>query len=183
LGNVTAEIGDVYSLGYPDGAFDVVHAHQVLQHLSDPIAALREMRRVTRPGGLVAARDADYAAMTWYPKDDRLDRWLEIYRTVARSNNAEPDAGRQLLAWAYEAGLSQVDSSASVWCFADAETRGWWSELWAERMTESPVAVQAIAESVSTIEELAEVAAGFRAWTTYRDSWFAVLHGEILATV
>ncbi len=68
-GNVRFEPGDVYRLGYADGTFDVVHAHQVLQHLADPAAALREMRRVARPGGLVAARDGDYGGMLWYPDD------------------------------------------------------------------------------------------------------------------
>ena len=48
-------VGDVYQLDFPDDSFDVVHAHQLLQHLTDPVAALREMRRVCRPGGLVAA--------------------------------------------------------------------------------------------------------------------------------
>ena len=61
------------------------------------------------PGGIVAARDADYAAMTWYPADPRLDRWLEIYRAVAHANGAEPDAGRRLLAWAHAAGAAEVD--------------------------------------------------------------------------
>ena len=75
--DLTAEIGNVYALAYADDSFDVAHAHQVLQHLSDPVAALVEMRRVVRSGGLVAARDADYAAMTWYPADPRLDRWLD----------------------------------------------------------------------------------------------------------
>src|SRR6476620_1118472 len=65
-------LGDVYALDHPDGEFDVSHAHQVLQHLTDPVAALAEMRRVTRPGGLVAVRDADYAAMTWYPANAGL---------------------------------------------------------------------------------------------------------------
>ncbi|HEX4218534.1 MAG TPA: methyltransferase domain-containing protein, partial [Acidimicrobiales bacterium] len=67
--NVTFRVGDVTHLELEDGSFDVVHAHQVLQHLPDPVAALREMRRVCRPGGIVAARDADYAAMTWFPED------------------------------------------------------------------------------------------------------------------
>ena len=68
-GRITAEVGNVYALAYADDSFDVAHAHQVLQHLSDPVAALIEMRRVVRSGGVVAARDADYAAMTWYPTD------------------------------------------------------------------------------------------------------------------
>ena len=67
--NVRFETGDVYHLGFEDGTFDVVHAHQVLQHLSDPVAALTEMRRVCRPGGLVAARDGDYGGFFWFPED------------------------------------------------------------------------------------------------------------------
>jgi len=71
--NVSFRTGDIYALDYEDASFDVVHAHQVLQHLTDPVAALRELRRVARPGGLVAVRDADYAAMTWHPPSPGLD--------------------------------------------------------------------------------------------------------------
>src|SRR4030095_10207212 len=59
-------------------SLDVVHAHQLLQHISDPVAALKEMRRVVRPGGIVAARDSDYATFTWHPHDDRLTRWVAV---------------------------------------------------------------------------------------------------------
>ena len=52
LPQVRFAVGDALRLDASDGAFDVVHAHQVLQHLADPVAALREMRRVTRPGGM-----------------------------------------------------------------------------------------------------------------------------------
>jgi len=180
--NLTFTVGDVYELDFPDAAFDVVHAHQVLQHLADPVAALREMRRVARPGGVIAARDADYAAMTWYPDEPRLDRWSEIYHRAARNNGAEPDAGRRLLAWANRVGFAEVRATASVWCYADDESRAWWSELWARRMTESPVAHQAVDEGIATAEELAAVAAGWRAWgASGADAWFLVPHGEILA--
>src|ERR687893_252687 len=80
----TAENSAAYELPFDDGAFDFVHAHQLLQHLSDPVAALREMRRVCRPGGVVAARDADYAAMTWFPASEGIDRWSSLYRRLAR---------------------------------------------------------------------------------------------------
>lgn len=182
LTNVTPMVGDVYALEAADDSFDVVHAHQVLQHLADPVAALVEMGRVTRPGGVIAARDADYSAMTWYPPEPRLDRWNEIYHAAARNNGAEPDAGRRLLAWANEAGLTGVRATATAWCYADDQTRAWWSDLWARRMTESPVATQAIEDGLATTDDLAELAAGWRAWgASGPDAWFSVLNGEILA--
>jgi SAM-dependent methyltransferase len=183
VGNVTFSVGDAYRLDHPDGSFDVVHAHQLLQHLSDPVAALAEMRRVCAPGGWIAARDADYAAMTWFPRDPRLDRWLEVYRQVAHGNGAEPDAGRRLLSWARAAGLEDVTGSASVWCYADAEDRAWWGGLWAERVTSSALADQAVSGGLATAGELDGMADAWRSWARQDDGWFAVLHGEVLARV
>ena len=132
---VTFAVGDVYALEAADGSFDVVHAHQVLQHLTDPVAALREMARVCRPGGLVAVRDVDHATVTWFPADEGLDRWLDLYYRVARRNEAEPDAGRRLLAWAHAAGLREVTASTSSWCYATPAEREWWGNSWAGRAT------------------------------------------------
>ena len=114
---VTFEVGDVYALAADDDSFDVVHAHQVLQHLTDPVAALREMARVCRPGGVIAVRDVDYGAFVTFPADDGLDRWLDLYHRVARRNEAEPDAGRRLLSWAHAAGLRDVVATTSSWCY------------------------------------------------------------------
>jgi SAM-dependent methyltransferase len=177
---VEVRVGDAYAIDLPDDSVDVVHAHQVLQHVADPVAVLREMARVCRPGGLVAARDADYAAMTWAPADPRLDRWLEIYRATARANAAEPDAGRRLLGWAHAAGLTDVTATASTWCFATPEDRQWWGSLWADRTTGPSYGQHAVAAGLTDAAELAAVADGFRAWAEQPDGWFVVVHGEIL---
>src|SRR4029453_7383842 len=123
--NLQLLVGDANHLSFADASFDVVHAHQLVQHLTHPVTALEEMRRVCVPGGLVAIRDADYSAMTWHPPSAALTRWLELYQQVARSNGGEPDAGRRLLGWAHAAGFSDVDSSASAWCFAKPVDIAW----------------------------------------------------------
>jgi len=173
-------VGDVSQLAFDDASWDIVHAHQLLQHVSDPVAALKEMRRVVRPGGIVAARDSDYATFTWYPHDDRLTRWLDLYQEIARANGGEPNAGRHLLAWALEAGFSQVQPSASSWCFATPEERGWWGGLWADRITNSAIAQQAQREHRARSEELTSIADAWRAWAAAPDGWFALIHGEVI---
>lgn len=172
--------GDVYHLQFRDASWDIVHAHQLLQHLADPVAALSEMRRVVRPGGVVAVRDSDYAAFAWYPRDGRLERWLALYQEIARANGGEPDAGRHLLSWARRAGFNAIVPSASAWCFATPSDRAWLGETWAERMTISAIAQQAIREGRATADELAGIAEAWRSWSRQPDGWLAILHGEIL---
>ncbi|MCL7428314.1 class I SAM-dependent methyltransferase [Streptomyces sp. YS415] len=180
LGNVGFAVADVHALDYPDDTFCVVHAHQVLQHVGDPVRALREMARVTRPGGYIAVRDSDYAAMTWYPASPGMDDWLDLYRRVARANGGEPDAGRRLKAWALAAGLEDITATSATWTFASPEERAWWSGLWADRTLASAYADRALEGGHATEERLRAVSAAWRAWGEQADGWFSVLHGEIL---
>ncbi|MBM3675349.1 MAG: methyltransferase domain-containing protein [Actinobacteria bacterium] len=179
--NVAFAVGDVYALDFDDDRFDVVHAHQVLQHLTDPVAALGETRRVLRDGGLLAVRDSDYAAFAWAPDDPRLDRWNELYHHVTARNGAEADAGRYLLGWVRRAGFSDVAVSSSTWTFAEPESRAWWGELWADRCLHSGLAEQALAYGLSDRAELETLAAAWREWATHPDACIAVLHWEVLA--
>ncbi len=180
--NVEFRVGDLFHLDVAPGSFDVVHAHQVLQHIADPVGALRAMRTYCAPDGVVAARDGDYAAMTWYPASPGIDRWLDVYSQAARANGGEPDAGRWLLSWAHAAGFSQVMPSASAWCYATPTDRAWWGDLWAERTTATTLADQAIARGFATREELDAMGDAWRRWAAEPDGWFAVLHGEVLCT-
>jgi ubiquinone/menaquinone biosynthesis C-methylase UbiE len=180
LGNVEFAVADVHALNYPDNTFCVVHAHQVLQHVGDPVQALREMYRVTKPGGFVAVRDSDYAAMAWYPPSQGMDDWLDLYRRVARANGGEPDAGRRLKSWALQAGYTDITASSSTWCYATPEERAWWSGLWADRTVASAYADRATEGGHATAGQLRAVSDAWREWGRQEDAWFSVPHGEIL---
>ncbi|GIJ67163.1 class I SAM-dependent methyltransferase [Virgisporangium ochraceum] len=181
LTTVDFAVSDVHALDFPDDTFDVVHAHQVLQHVADPVRALRELRRVCRPGGVVAVRDADYAGFTWYPRLPELDEWMALYQRTARANGGEPDAGRRLLAWAHAAGFTDVTPGGSVWCYASPEDRQWWGGLWADRILKSDLARVALASGDATEADLRRISGAWRTWAADDDGWLTILNGEILA--
>lgn len=181
--NLSFRAGNVYDLDLEDESVDVVHAHQVLQHLTDPVAALREMQRVTRPGGLIAVRDADFHAMAWYPPTPELDEWMDTYQQLARSNNAEPDAGRHLLAWAHEAGLTDVEASSSSWLYATEERSRRHADTWAERVVSSGFAEQTLERGLADRSDLERMAAGWRRWGESPDAWFLIPCGELIIRV
>ena len=174
--------GDVMALPFEDASFDVVHAHQVLQHLADPVGALAEMRRVTRPGGIVAVRDAVYSAMTWFPEPAGMEQWRSVYMATARANGGEPDAGSRLLSWARAAGFADVSASASTWCYATPADRARQSQTWAQRCLTS-FGPRAVELGLADRADLEAMAQAWRQWGASEDAWFVVVHGEVLARV
>lgn len=174
-------IGDALALEFADDSFDVTHAHQLLHHLSDPVQAIREMVRVTKPGGVVSLRECDYGGFVWWPELPKLETWRELFGSALRANGGQPDAGRRLYAWARDAtGPAPVamTATASTWCYTGADAR-WWGESWAERISASSLARQLV-EAGRTQHELDEVADEWRTWAADPDAWYSVLNAELL---
>lgn len=181
VSNCRFTVGDVHALDFADDTFDIVHAHQLLQHLRDPVAALVEMSRVVKPGGIVAVRDADYAGMTWAPDEPQIDRWMELYQQITDRNGVEANAGRYLLGWAQQAGLTDIEAGSSSWTFVDPAAREWWGGLWADRVVESGFAREVIAHGLADRAELETISEAWRAWATRPDGFFTCPHGEVIA--
>lgn len=101
--------GDGHFLPYPDGCFDIVFCHFLLLWVKSPVAVLREMKRVTRPGGaLLAMAEPDYAGRIDYPPElVPLGRWQA--ESLLRQG-ADPDAGRKLKGWFASAGILPIES-------------------------------------------------------------------------
>ena len=73
-------------------------------------------------------------------------------------------------------------ASASAWCYATDDERAWWGGLWADRVAATALGTRAVELGLATPTDLTEMADAWRTWAATPDAWFAVLHGEILAT-
>ncbi|KAL4932421.1 class I SAM-dependent methyltransferase [Aspergillus undulatus] len=178
--NVEFRVGDIHALEFDNETFDVVHVHQVLQHIADPVRALSEMRRVTKKGGVVSARESD--SFSWYPENPGIQSWLDLTTTMAKEKGGNPHPGKMIHAWAVQAGFQRVkiERSAGTWCFSTPEERQYWGESMARRMEGSGLAEGAVSGGFASKRELEAIARGWREWVGQDDGWFGVLHGQLL---
>ena len=183
--NVEFRVGDAYDPGLPGGEagasggrWDVVHAHQVLQHLDDPVAALRAWRAV---GELVAARDVVYSATTIHPASPALLQWRDLVVRLQAANGGDGDAGAKLKAWAREAGFVSIETDVETWCFETERGRAFWGGQWVERALHSAFADGTERHGLADASTRQAISDAWAAWSHDEDGWMAMLHGWILA--
>ena len=181
LTNLRFEDASVYEMPFADGSFDVVYAHQVLQHLRERPSAVREMLRVVRPGGLVAVRDVDWGTAAYWPRDRWIDRFIEVHHQAWYRNGGEPQMGRQLRALFNAAGVDDLEISAAVWCYATPDETSAWGEAYADRLLTSPMGERPVEYGFATRAEIESMAAAFRAWGTHPDATWMFIHIAALA--
>lgn len=114
VANLRFDQASIYELPYPDATFDVAVAHYVIEHVSEPVRALREMCRVLRPGGIAAVKDPYYPAFTFRPALPAMLRYEELASRVRRHNGASDDYAADLRACLLEAGFERTEAAAGI---------------------------------------------------------------------
>lgn len=118
---VSFRTDDVMELSFEDGTVDGCRADRVFQHLDDPPAALREMRRVTRGGGRIVVSDADWGTFTiTAPETD--EEITALVTDTKQTNAVSPTVGRSLYTMFQVAGLTDVAVDPINFLFTDFET-------------------------------------------------------------
>ena len=111
IANVAFQAASVYQLPYADGSFDAAFACAVLQHLAAPIAALKEIRRVLRPGGVIGIVDGSSTITFRHPTSPLLETWDKLRVLQREHNTGRSSDALQLRALLREAGFARTKAS------------------------------------------------------------------------
>jgi SAM-dependent methyltransferase len=106
--NVAFRQGDIFELPFESDTFDIVFSQTVLYHIPDHQKALAEMKRVLRPDGLVALRDAINASIMVWPEEPLVQELVRVVRLGAQRSGGNPDVGRELGTLLDAAGFDDV---------------------------------------------------------------------------
>ena len=119
--NMKSCTGDVTALPFEDDFVDVAHGHAVLMHVPDTHAALTEVRRVLRPGGLLSCRELIVASCFLDPEVDDLNSAWATFADLLSANGGHPQLGRQLKGVLQDAGFVDIEAGAEFEFFGSAE--------------------------------------------------------------
>jgi ubiquinone/menaquinone biosynthesis C-methylase UbiE len=111
--DVEYRVGDAHQLDLPDESFDVVLAHTLVSHVTDPVRVLREARRVVKRDGMVAIFDGDYASLTFSHSDPDLAKRVEETLLDLLINN--PRVMRDMPRLLRDAGLELSDATPHIY--------------------------------------------------------------------
>ncbi len=125
LSNAEFSVADVRDLPFDDGSFDVVHCNDALAYIPDTEAALNEMKRVLKSGGILGWREIimDLCMTHPDPEPRPASQAYAIFADTLAADDGHPQLGKELAGHLDQAGFTDIRMSASFETFTGPERR------------------------------------------------------------
>jgi SAM-dependent methyltransferase len=185
IDNARFEVGDAYALPFPDASFDAVFSHATLLHLGDPARALREMRRVLRPGGVAGVADPDRRLTLQEPTTPLLELFQRLFIRISEYRGGSPFYAGTLRTLLLEAGFARTEASARPMNGHGAGTLEATRRVAANHITylRGLIAPTALAEGWIDQAQLDAIEAELRAWGERPDAFSVLVFCQALGWV
>lgn len=179
--NATFHVGDVTDLPFEDSFFDMVHGHAIFTYVPDTQAAMAEVKRVLKPGGIISCREAIFRYSFQAPSFEVLDiGWLMFAELIA-ADNGHPDFGKDIRRHLVEAGFTDIRASASFNHYSTTEDiadlstaiEGWFLSAETVRAAQA----YGVAEQV----HFDRYRDALDRWKTHPGAFGAIAYGEAIA--
>ena len=180
--NATFHVGDVTKLPFADEYFDVAFCHTVLTHVPDTAAALKEAKRVLKPGGLVFSREIIVSSSFFEPGEEETRPAWNTFARLLAGNGGHPEIGKELRDHFLKAGFVDVRGSASFDSFGTPQDVGFFYQFVLDWFHAPEVVDAATKHGLATREQFDEWRNDLDEWKGTPGAFAALAFGECMAT-
>ena len=179
--NAIFHVGDVTDLPFEDGFFDVAHGHNILMHIPDTTAALAEVKRVLKPGGILGCREMIGSASFVYPDMNIIPRSWDMLADLLSADDGHPDMGRDMKDHILQAGFDNIRMSASFNTYSSPEEVEFIYNLGKDWLLSSEITLAAIKYGAWTEELSRRLRIAYEKWKVHPAAFVGVAYGEAIA--
>ena len=180
--NTTFHVGDVTNMPFEDGFFDVAHCHNVLTHIPDTAAALAEVKRVLKPGGLIACREMISASSFTEPDFGVIRKAWDMFEDLVEADDGHPQMGKQLKGHILNAGFTNIRVTAYFDTYSTPEEVAFIYGIALQWFLSPEITEAAIKYGASTRELCDAIADAYARWSEHPAAVVGVASGAVVAS-
>ena len=179
--NAIFHVGDVTDLEFEDSFFDVAHCRSVLMHVPDTVAVLSEIKRVLKPGGIIACREMICDSAFTYPDFGIMKRSWDMFADLVAADDGHPQMGKDLKGHILEAGFANIRMSASFSVYNSPVQIAHIHRLISQWLLSPEVAEAAIKYGASSERLVNDLQVAYDRWKEHPGALFTFAYGEAIA--
>ena len=179
--NAIFHVGDITDLEFEDNFFDVAHCRSVLMHVPDTAAVLSEVKRVLKPGGIIACREMICESAFTYPEFGIMRRSWDMFEDLVVADDGHPQMGKELKGRIFEAGFADIRMSASYSLYSSPEAIASIYRLISQWLLSPEIAEAAIKYGAASKSLVNDLQAAYDRWKDHPGALFAFAYGEAIA--
>ena len=180
-GNAKFHVGDVTDLEFADNFFDVAHCRSVLMHVPDTAAALSEVKRVLKPGGVIACREMICESSFTHPDFGIMRRSWDMFEDLVAADDGHPQMGKDMKGHILEAGFVNVQMTASFSVYNSPAEIAAIHRVASQWLLSSETVAVALKYGASSEKLASDLKAAYDRWKEDPGAFFAFAYGEAIA--
>ena len=179
--NAIFHVADITDLPFEDGFFDVAHSHQALSYIPDTQAALAEVKRVLKPGGILGCREIMCESCFIHPDIDGVGRIWDLFEDVLAGDDCHPQMGTEMKSHILEAGFTNIRLTASFDIFSSPTDIAFAHDFLSNWILSPEITEAAIKYSAATEELCENLRAALDKWKDHPGASIMPAYGEAIA--
>ena len=181
LRNAIFHVADVADLPFEEGFFDVAHCHNVLMHIPDTRAALEEVKRVLKPGGIIACREMITESSFTNPDFGVIRKAWDMFEDLLSADDGHPQMGKDMKSHILDAGFANVRITASFDTYSTPADISFIYNI-AQQWFLSPEITEAAIKYGASTEQLCNaISVAYDQWKDHPGAFCALAYGEAIA--